>query len=455
MKKYWIETYGCQMNKAESESLELDLTERSWVCAREPGEADLVILNTCSVRKTAEDRIWGRLGGYKPKKQEKPFKLVLMGCMSERLKEEILNEAPHINILVGNFQKHRLLDFIEDSRAEIPSHGRKAQEAATRPGRSTPCVSLTAHGEYRFSDLHYNTGGPRAFVPIMHGCNNYCSYCIVPYVRGPEVSRNPKKIMAEISRLDKAYVREITLLGQNVNSYNYSCNGTEALTFPALLKLIVNNLKRIEWVRFITSHPKDFSEELIRVISEHKAICRHIHLPVQHGSDRILKLMRRGYTRGQYLNLIERIKNCIGGVSITTDILIGFPGENREDFRLTLKLMEEVGFDDAFTYRYNPRKGTRAYQLEDSVTDSEKRERLIRVIELQRRISKKKKMNKIGSRCRVLVEGFSKKSREEMLARTEYDEMVVFPGKKEKIGHYIRVELTSLKGNTFAGKEVK
>ena len=434
MKQYWIETYGCQMNKAESESLELMLGERGWESAQDPLEAELIILNTCSVRKTAEDRIWGRLGFYKPLKARRDFRLVLMGCMAERLKSEILNRAPHIDILVGNFQKHRLLDFIE-------------KEAGRRELRIDP-------GEYHFSDLHY-TSGFQAFVPIMHGCDNLCTYCVVPYVRGPEVSRSVESIMLEVSRLDSASVREITLLGQNVNSYCYSNRGGDGglVRFPDLLKVLVKKLDRIEWVRFLTSHPKDFSEALIELIGGERAICRHIHLPVQHGSDRILMKMGRGYSRGRYLKLIDRIKKRLGEVSLTTDILIGFPGETEADFRKLLELMREVEFDDAFTYRYNPREGTRAFQLEDSVTDAEKQERLTRIIELQRAISRKRKTKKLGKSFKVLVEGVSRKNKKELLGRTESNEMVVFPASGEKIGHFVRVGLISINGNTFVGKE--
>ncbi len=470
MKRYWIETYGCQMNKAESESLERRLLERNWDCAEGAADADLVIINTCSVRKTAEDRIWGRLGFYKSRKQEKPFKLVLMGCMSERLKEGILEEAPHIDLLVGNFQKHLLCDAIEEcfdreNRVELEAGKaamtqqiiedgvlREKQPEQNRPGTR---AYRSGTGEYHFSELHYN-GGFQAYLPIMHGCNNFCTYCIVPYVRGREVSRRPESILNELISLESKGVKEITLLGQNVNSYFYLENGGKgALTFQGLLERITAGIRHIEWVRFLTSHPKDFSEDLIRVIAEDRAVCRHIHLPVQHGSNRILELMGRGYTREQYLELIKNIKKSVSDVSITTDILIGFPGETEKDFRLTLELMEEVEFDGAFTYRYNPREGTPAFRLEDSVPDSEKQKRLRQVIETQRSISGKRKRAKIGVRRKVLVEGVSRKSRRELLARSESDEMVVFPGPKEKIGQFTRVELVSLNGNTFIGKETE
>lgn len=430
--------------------------------AREPWEAGLVVINTCSVRKTAEDRIWGRLGFYKHRKRKTDFKLVLMGCMIERLKEQILNRAPHIDMLVGNFQKHKLPDYIEEDGLTDRPQDYSPQDHCPQ---TNSCVSLTGQGEYLFSDRHY-AGGFHSYVPIMHGCNNCCSYCIVPYVRGPEVSKSPDSIMDEIARLDFAgntrntTVREITLLGQNVNSYRYQVDEHRAgsrnavLTFPGLIKGITKNLNKIEWLRFISSHPKDFSEELIEVIAEEKALCRHIHLPVQHGSDRILNLMQRRYTKEKYLKLVEKIKNAIPGVSLTTDILIGFPGETVQDFRMTLDLMEEVEFNDAFTYRYNPREGTKAFKLGDTVSHSEKQERLSLVIELQREHSRKRRLENIGKHLKVLVEAVSKKNEKELLARTESDEMIVFAASKEKIGHFVSVEVTSLNGSTLLGKEI-
>jgi tRNA-2-methylthio-N6-dimethylallyladenosine synthase len=460
MLRYWIETYGCQMNKAESASLEVLFRERGWQASGGIEGADLVVLNTCSVRKTAENRVWGRLGALKHRKEGRSFKLAVMGCMSERLKEELLERAPHVDILVGNFQKNTFLDFLDEYMAEGEA------EPAGRPGGSGKRLLLTAGGEYRFSRVH-SVGGFQSYVPIMHGCNNFCSYCIVPYVRGREVSRRPQGILEELEELGRRGIREVTLLGQNVNSYRYEQEG-RTVTFPGLLLQVRDLLGSrrtggeeaapgsgaVEWVRFLTSHPRDFSDELIEVLAGHPLFCRHVHLPVQHGSDRILAAMGRGYTRAQYLGLVERIRRRISNVSLTTDILIGFPGEQEEDFRLTLELMREVGFDDAFTYRYNPREGTKAFAMGDTVPEERKGERLEQVIELQRGISLERKRQKLGRRVRVLVEGMSRRSGRELLARAESDEMVVFPGSRERIGRFAEVELQSLRGNTFRGKEI-
>jgi len=457
-KTYWLETYGCQMNKAESGYLEYELQRHGWIPVKKPEEAEAVILNTCSVRKTAEDRIWGRLGFFRAQKKSHSFRLVLMGCMSERLKEEILNEAPHVDLLVGNFQKHRLVDVLD--------HGDAPPEVAAGAGgkASAQQAHQEAHlvdtGEYRFAERH-SLSGFRAFLPIMHGCNNFCTYCIVPYVRGTEVSRSPESILAEIRRLQTAEgsseqtIREITLLGQNVNSYLYRDQGGGTLTFPALLGRIVPILQDRTWLRFLTSHPKDMSEELIELIAAEPALCRHIHLPVQHGSNRILQAMGRKYTRERYLDLVARIRKTIPGVSLTTDILIGFPGEGDEDYRLTLELMQQVRFEDAFTYRYNPREGTRAFELGDDVPESLKQERLSEVIDLQRRVSREVKKRKLGRVVEVLIEGVSKKNAAELLARTEGDEMVVLPGSPRRIGTFARVRLRRLQGSTFRAETIE
>ena len=442
MKRYWLETYGCQMNKAESGALELGLRERGWEPAGDLDEAELVILNTCSVRATAEERIWGRLGYFKAQKARaarrgRRLRVVLLGCMGERLKEQLFAQAPHVDVLAGTFQKHLLLEALEEE---------PRAEGGGRP-------SLTGREPYRFAPRH-SPGEPgefRAFLPIMHGCDNFCAYCIVPYVRGPEVSRDPAGILEELSGLKAAGVREITLLGQNVNSYRHG-----GLDFPGLLERLLPELPQSPepaWLRFLTSHPKDLSPRLTGLLARGGALCRQLHLPVQHGSDGILQAMGRGYTRAAYLELAERLRKEVPELVLTTDILIGFPGETEEDFRLTLQLMEQVQFDDAFTYRYNPREGTRAYLLPDDVPSAVKQERLAEVIRLQRRISARRRRERLGREVRVLVEAPSRKGSGELLARTEGDETVVFPGPPERIGHFTRVRLLELAGHTFRGEE--
>lgn len=434
-KKYWLETYGCQMNKAESDALEIQLKNNGWQPAKNHENASLVILNTCSVRKTAENRIWGRIGFYKNLKLKKNIKLAVTGCMSERLKDE-LTELNPVDIVIGNFNKKYFLEAVENSFNNIGK------------------TSFIEENEYEFDHFHSNGNNFKSFVPIMHGCNNFCSYCIVPYVRGHEVSRSPYEIIEEIERLEDYNVKEITLLGQNVNSYRYNLNN-KMIDFPELLLFILKKIKAIKWIRFLTSHPKDLSDKLIDVIQGDNKICRHIHLPVQHGSDKILYLMKRKYKRKDYISLINSIKNRISDISITTDILIGFPGETESDYNDTINLMKEIRFNDAFTYKYNPREGTEAYNFDDDVPEELKLKRLSEIIELQREISSEIKQEKIGSIVPVLAESVSKKNHQELLGRTEKDEMAVFPGNPDIIGSMADIELVSLAGNTFIGKEIK
>ena len=365
--KYFFETYGCQMNKAESSSVEQILIERGWNSVDNPEDANLVIINTCSVRATAETRIHGRLGWYSAlkksqvKQNKNPITVVVMGCMAQRLLESLKKQFPVVDYVVGNFQKPFFTEIFE-----AVENGRKVNQLDETP-------------VYSFASTSYEQGSFSAFVPIMHGCNNFCTYCIVPYVRGREISRSPKDILSEIDQLSAHGVKEITLLGQNVNSFCW--NETKSISetaseisakacddkiilFPQLMKMIAEHLKKtnspIKWVRFMSSHPKDLSDELIKVISEEEVLCKHIHLPVQHGSSNILQRMNRRYTREKYLDLVKKIKKQIPEVSLTTDILIGFPGETEDEFEETVSLMKEINYLAAYMYYYNPREGTPA-----------------------------------------------------------------------------------------------
>mgnify|MGYP005833836509 CR=1 FL=1 len=432
---YWIETYGCQMNKAESNALVTQMAELGWVPASSPKDAEMIILNTCSVRGTAETRIRGRIGYYKSFKRHHPHTLVLMGCMAERLRDKLKEEEPAIDLVVGTFQKEAFLALLRDPCRE------SMKDFLLQPGF-----------QYRFASGHYVEGEFKAFVPIMHGCNNFCSYCIVPYVRGREVSRNPQEIFQELDSLQERRVKEITLLGQNVNSYRYE-TPEETIDFPLLLKELVHRFPDIPWIRFLTSHPKDLSGKVIECLALYPQLCKHLHLPVQHGSNRILRLMNRKYDRETYIRLVEELRKRVPSISLSTDILIGFPSETEKDFQDTLELMATVRFDDAFTYYYNPREGTVAYKLSDDVPLEVKLERLQVVIDLQKRIGRENKSERIGTKVKVLVEEVSKMKSTELLARTERDEMVVLPGPREWIGTFREVELLSLRGNTFRGKD--
>ena len=431
--KYWIETYGCQMNKAESDALELELIGNGWKEARVPENASLVIINTCSVRKTAEDRIWGRIGYFKKIKKDNPDqKLIITGCMAERLGNQLKEKKSPVDEVFGTFDKDKIADFIEEKNI----------------------VKSYENGIYKFKKNHSGKGSFKSFIPIMNGCNNFCSYCIVPYVRGREISRDPFDIYRELETLEIYKTKEITLLGQNVNSYTYIENN-RLIDFPDLISEISSRVKSIEWIRFLTSHPKDLSLKLIEAIAASENICRHIHLPLQSGSDNILALMNRRYNTKDYLELVKNIKSIIPGVSITTDIITGFPGESEDDFKMTCEMMQKVRFSDAFTYYYNPRIGTEAYNFPNEIEMEVKLKRLSGIIELQKKISLELRENKLGQTVKVLAEDYSKNNKKELLGRTESDEMIVFAGKHDNIGKFNKVKIISLKGNTFIGELIE
>ncbi len=437
MSTFWFETYGCQMNFAETTALSQRLREEGWTSAESAEEADAVILHTCSVRATAEDRIAGRIGHYTHQKQNVPVKLVVMGCMAQRMKEELAERFPAVDLVVGTFEKNRLPELLH----EVVYGGEDEKRV------------YAEESSFSFQRMHLQEHEFRAFVPIMHGCNNFCSYCIVPYVRGREVSRDPQEILEETARLTGSGVREITYLGQNVNSYTSSRDGQE-VDFPALLRLLIDSGKAPDWLRFITSHPKDVPEELIDMLAEEPQLCSHIHLPVQHGSTEILRRMNRRYSREEYMRLAARLRERVPGMALSTDIMIGFPGESREDFEATLDLIREVRFDDAFTYYFNPREGTPAAGFSGQLSQEVKLARLGEVIELQRSIGEENRRRRLGETVWVLAEEISKKSATELRGRTERNQMVVFPGSPDEIGRFRKVYLVELNGNTYRGEAI-
>ena len=446
--KYFFETYGCQMNKAESASIEQLFLARGWSNAGCAEDADFIVINTCSVRATAESRIEGRLGWFTTLRRERQkagngdFTLVVTGCMAERLKDELKDQFKVVDYVVGTFQKHHFQELIEASE------------------KKKYIEYMDEEPVYSFSPLSYEEGAFQAYVPIMHGCNNFCTYCIVPYVRGREVSRDPDEILRELDMLSSRNVKEITLLGQNVNSYTWknavsNAENGSVLDFPGLMQLIADHLKKtsssIGWVRFMSSHPKDISERLIDVIAKESVICHHIHLPVQHGSTRILKAMNRRYSREDYLAKVKMIRSKLPDVSLTTDIMLGFPGETEEDFEEAVSLLREVKYEAAFMYYYNPREGTKACTMPDQVPMEVKKERLAKVIDIQLAINREEMSKRVGSVAKVLVECVSKDNESELLGRTEQDEHVVFAADKSLIGSFVQVRLLELTGNTFKG----
>ncbi len=430
-KTYWIETYGCQMNTAESNALELQLKGAGLTPAKSAEEADCAILNTCSVRKTAESRIWGRLGFFQYIKKQHPQTLIVTGCMAQRLLEELQAEAPAVDYVVGTNDKQQIVDLLTGGRSARMEH-----DAA-----------------YSFTGSYYKEGDYASFVPIMNGCNNFCSYCIVPYVRGREVSRPVDEILDEVRRLDALGVREITLLGQNVNSYSYEA-ATSNVTFPQLLSQICRELDNIVWVRFESPHPKDFSPELIDVIAREPRVAKHLHIPMQSGSTRILQLMNRRYTQERFLALCNDIKEKIPGITFATDVMVGFPSETEEEFQQTMDVMRHVRFIEAFMYYWNPREGTRATTMKGQLPDEVKGDRLSRLIAEQHQIMSQEKGKRATGDVLVLVTGRTRNDGDQYLGRTEHGEMVAFePIQSHQEGDLVKVSLSSLSGNTYIGKE--
>lgn len=436
--KYYISTYGCQMNAHDSERMAGILQKNGCTEAKDQNEADLIILNTCCIRESAEKKILGHIGALKALKSKKRnMKIIVCGCMTqqENAGEKLLKRFPFIDAVLGTHNIHELDTVIQSMFA-----GQKKilniyeKDTALEEG----------------TEVKRNTF-PLSFVNIMYGCNNFCSYCIVPYVRGRERSRSMHEIIDEIKRLTDEGYKEVTLLGQNVNSYgNDMDNG---LNFAALLKKI-DSETNIPRVRFMTSHPKDLSDELIDTITQTKSVCPHIHLPVQSGSDRILKLMNRHYTREHYVMLTEKLRKKNSGIAISTDIIVGFPGETEEDFADTLDLVQKIRFDSAFTFIYSKRSGTAAALMEGQLSKEVKRERIVRLIELQNNITQEINQSMVGRTETVLVEALSARNPSHISGRTGSSKMVSFEGGSELIGQFTKVLITQAKKTTLFGKLV-
>ena len=416
---------------AESSAIELMLKGQGIEKTEEAEDADVVIINTCSVRKTAENRIWGRLGYFNSIKRKKNGKLdiIVTGCMAERLKDELKKEAPFVDAVIGTNEKE-----------EIPSYVLSHE--------------IRKKDSYSFLSSYYEEGSFSSYVPIMNGCNNFCSYCIVPYVRGREVSRNVESIIDEIRFLESKGVKEITLLGQNVNSYKGEYKGHE-VDFPSLLEIIYPYLDSIEFVRFESPHPKDFSDHLIRVISEKERICSHIHLPMQSGSSRILSLMNRKTTREQFIALLDKMRGEIKDLTFSTDVMVGFPTESLEEYEDTLSMMEIMGCTEAFMYYYNPREGTPSAKMDGQIEESEKIRRLECLINEQLERAKRIKEARLPFVTKVLVRGTTRDDKSRLLGYNEHNDMVSFLPKREHAkGDMVRVRLTELNGNTYRGEEI-
>ncbi len=434
-KKYLIVTYGCQMNEHDSEKISWILEDMGYILADNREECDLIIYNTCAVRKTAENRVYGQLGELKELKRNKPDLIIAVcGCMMQREEviDTITSKYGHVDIIFGTNNIHKLPQLISNYNKtkqmtiDILEENREIDE------------SVDANRKYSY----------KAFVNIMYGCNNFCSYCIVPYTRGRERSREPQNIIEEIKGLASTGYKEITLLGQNVNSYGKTLNID--YSFSDLLKDI-NDIDGIERIRFMTSHPKDISDELINSYAELDKLCDHLHLPVQSGSNRILKLMNRGYTREEYESIIKKVKLVNPNITLTTDIIVGFPGETEEDFNDTLSLVKEVGFDSAFTFLYSVREGTPAAKMKSQIDDRIKHQRFQQLLDVLHPIGLKKNEKLLGNTLKVLVEDVSKNDKTMLDGRTTGGKLVHFSGGKELIGKIVDVKITSVKTFTLKG----
>jgi tRNA-2-methylthio-N6-dimethylallyladenosine synthase len=433
MKKLYIETYGCQMNVADSEVVASVMQMAGYETTETLDEADAVFLNTCSVRDNAEQKIFHRLDALDAERR-KGHQMILgvLGCMAERAQQDLLDNH-HCDLVAGPDAYLSLPDLI--AQAEL---GHKAMNTELSTTETYKDVVPQRIG------IGHKIGG---FVSIMRGCNNFCHYCIVPYTRGRERSRDIESILREVRDLrDKGY-KEVTLLGQNVNSYKLG-----DIDFPALLRKVAEEVPTMR-VRFTTSHPKDMSDETLRVIAEMPNVCKHIHLPVQSGSDRILKLMNRKYTREWYMDRVNAIRRIIPDCGLSTDIFVGYHSETEEDHQLSLSLMREVGYDSAFMFKYSERPGTYASKhLPDDVAEEEKIRRLNELIALQTEMSALQNKKDEGKEFDVLVEGFSKRSREQLCGRTEQNKMVVFPKAGHHIGETVRVKITGSTSATLLGE---
>ncbi len=433
MKKLYIETYGCQMNVADSEVVASVMQMAGYEPTESLDEADAVFLNTCSVRDNAEQKIYHRLDALDAVKRKRPLLIGVLGCMAERVKDDLL-ENHHCDLVAGPDAYLSLPDLI--AQAET---GHKAINIELSTSETyKDVVPQRLHGA--------KIGG---FVSIMRGCNNFCHYCIVPYTRGRERSRDVESILREVRDLRDRGFKEVTLLGQNVNSYQASDTN-----FPALLRKVAEEAPQMR-IRFTTSHPKDMSDETLRVIAEMPNVCKHIHLPVQSGSDRILKLMNRKYTREWYMGRVEAIRRIVPDCGLSTDIFVGYHSETEEDHQLSLSLMREVGYDSAFMFKYSERPGTYASKhLPDNVPEEEKIRRLNELIALQTEISAQQNKKDEGKEFDVLIEGFSKRSRAQLMGRTEQNKAVVIDRGNHHIGETVRVKITSSTSATLLGETV-
>ncbi len=441
-KKVRIETYGCQMNVADSEVVATMLQTAGYDTTENDAEADAVMINTCSIRDNAEQKIYGRISYWKSLGRRRGRKVIIgiIGCMAERLKQHLINDYG-VDLVAG-----------PDAYLDLPN-----LMAAAETGNPAINIDLSTTETYRdIIPKRMGSSGISGFISIMRGCNNFCSYCIVPYTRGRERSREPQSILNELADLRQRGFKEATLLGQNVNSYNYKDETTGKVTdFPTLLAMVAEAAPEMR-IRFTTSHPKDMSDDTLHTMAKYPNIARHIHLPVQSGSNSVLKAMNRKYTREWYMDRIHAIRTIVPDAGITSDLFSGFHNESEEDFQQTLDLMREAGFDSSFLFKYSERPGTFASQhLPDNIPEEVKIERLNRMIELQNEMSLHNNLADVGKTFEVLIEGVSKRSKEELFGRTSQNKVVVFARGEHKPGEFIKVKITSASSATLKGDVVE
>ncbi|EJO5348810.1 tRNA (N6-isopentenyl adenosine(37)-C2)-methylthiotransferase MiaB [Clostridium botulinum] len=436
--KFFIETWGCQMNEEDSEKLSGMLKKEGYERCQEKENADVIIFNTCCVRENAELKVYGNLGILKGlKAKNKNLIIAVTGCMmqQEGMAETIKKKFPFVDIIIGTHNLHNFPNYLNEVKKKSTSV-LKIQEKEGSIIENMPIDRKNTM---------------KAFVTIMYGCNNFCTYCIVPYVRGRERSRTPINIEKEIKDLVSKGYKEITLLGQNVNSYGKDLEPN--VTFAELLKR-VNSIEGVDRVRFMTSHPKDLTDDVIEAIAKCDKLCEQVHLPVQSGSSNILKKMNRHYDREKYLDVLYKIKKAIPNVSLSTDIIVGFPGETEEDFEETLSLVKEVEYDSAFTFLYSIRKGTPAAKFEDQVPEDVKHRRFNKLVEVVNEISAKKNKAYEGRIEEILVEGTSKNDENKLMGRTRTGKLVNFTGNKESIGKLVNVKITKANSFSLSGEEI-
>ncbi|OBR91141.1 MULTISPECIES: tRNA (N6-isopentenyl adenosine(37)-C2)-methylthiotransferase MiaB [Clostridium] len=438
-KNFFIETWGCQMNEEDSEKLSGMLKRLGYKRTEDRSSADLIIFNTCCVRENAELKVYGNLGMLKKLKIKNPNLIIaICGCMMQQkdMAKNIIKRFPFVDIIFGTHNSYKFPEYLNRVQQE-----------------NTSVIEIQDKESGIVEGLPIDRESTvKAFVTIMYGCNNFCTYCIVPYVRGRERSRKPEDIEKEIKELISKGYKEITLLGQNVNSYGKTLE--PKISFSDLLRRI-NSIDGVERIRFMTSHPKDLTEDVVDAVAECSKVCEQIHLPVQSGSTSLLKKMNRNYSKEGYLNLVKKIREKVPDAAITTDIIVGFPGETEEDFEETLNLAREVQYDSAFTFIYSKRKGTPAYDFEDQIPEDIKHERFNRLVEVINESSARKNKAYEGRTEEILVEGTSKNDNTKLTGRTRSGKLVNFEGNKKDIGKLVKVHITKATSFSLLGEEIQ